>query len=158
MRLLCLARLPYCPDEQLHFRLWQAVCCGFTGAAGGASPPWQLLGCSAANPAADFGSTGLLCPLLLLLLLEQAPTAARQLLTAAQGSPAQGVPAFRLTEAAVLATQRLQLHLVRGSLQAEAQQQGSYIRAAGEWGDAAVSFEPPSSHRQVALNPHAPAA
>lgn len=92
------------------------------------------MGFSAANPAADFGSTGLLCPLLLLLLLEQAPMAARQLFAAAQGRSAHGAPAFRLAEVAVLATRRLQLNLARGCLRAEAELRGSYIRAAGERG------------------------
>lgn len=31
MQVLCLGRLPYSPDDPLHFELWQAVCWGFTG-------------------------------------------------------------------------------------------------------------------------------
>ena len=61
LQLLCLGRLPYSPDDPLHFELWQAVCWGFTGgqavsAAAAATSPysgcvWLLYGPTQAAPA-----------------------------------------------------------------------------------------------------------
>jgi hypothetical protein len=159
MLLMCLGRLPYNPDEPLHFELWQAVCRAYEGGPRGsgagascgrwhllaavlaclcASPtpartppgshaglaaaalctqqqpatkalaPWQLLGFSAANPAAELEGTGVLSLLLLLLPAERSPQLAVRLLAASHGTAEQQqtageppAPGFPLAVAAV---------------------------------------------------------
>ena len=115
---------------------------------GGGTVPWEALGFSAANPAGDLGETGVLCPLLLLLLLDRSPQSAAALLAAARGQPVQlpgqqlggeerapqplqRPPGFALAEVAVHSAAWVQRRLAGGGLAGEARRLGSYFRAAG---------------------------
>ncbi|KAL4458780.1 hypothetical protein ABPG75_013645 [Micractinium tetrahymenae] len=123
VHLLCLGRLPYNPDVPLHFELWQAVCSTYASLGASATalgdpflPPWQALGFSAPNPAAELGDTGLLALLYLLLLADRAPRLAGQLLeSSALGLPTAAVAveatawALRLLRAGELAREAAQL-------------------------------------------------
>lgn len=91
---------------------------------------WQVLGFSAANPAAELADTGLLCLLLLLLLADRTPQLAAEVL-AASAAALNGAP----LAAAAVATTGWTLRLLRsGELAAEAQRLESTCTAAGGWG------------------------
>lgn len=87
-------------------------------------PPWQALGFTAPNPAAELADTGLLALLHLLLLADRAPRLAGQLLE----SSALGLP----TAAAAVEATAWTLHLLRGGeLAGEAQRLRSTELATG---------------------------
>lgn len=146
LRLLCLGRLPYSPDEPLHFELWQLVCLGFTGQGAiedhpaealSSVPAWRALGCSAANPAHSLGDCGVLPLLHLLLALDYTSQLAARLLGAALGSPwaapraAPRPPPFSLVEVAAAATRWTLRLAAGGGLSSEARRLGSLTIAAG---------------------------
>lgn len=178
LRLLCLGRVPYSPDEPLHFEAWHLVCLGLTGMGAieehpsealSATPPWQVLGCSAANPAASLGDGGVLALLHLLLLLDYASQLAAQLLEAAQGSgPWQSsgpwaaagsplrLPPFSLVEVAAAATCWMLRVAAAGALNSEARRLGSLTIAAGQWAGGAGLQAPPAGTRAPWLHGWAP--
>ncbi|KAI7836650.1 hypothetical protein COHA_009534 [Chlorella ohadii] len=159
LQLLCLGRLPYSPDDPLHFELWQAVCWGFTGMDAieehpsemlHGLPAWQLLGFRAANPASSLGSAGVLPLLMLLLGLDYASHLAARLLHLATAGAllpahaqqaAERLPPFSLADVAVEVT-RWTLHtLASGGLNLQAQRLGSATIAAELfWLGAAAEF------------------
>lgn len=105
-------------------------------------PPWQALGFSAPNPAAELADTGLLALLHLLLLADRAPRLAGQLLE----SSTLGLP----TAVAAVQATAWTLRLLRsGELAGQARQLRSTELATGEAGAGALWSEMPRAWRCV---------